>query len=93
MLTFKKNMFTTASSQTSEIIVEKEIEGMKGPQLVEEDHIYAPKATNFTDSDYMSEFSCVLVVCKLYSYAPIIPLFVNIYVSFRIYKYISRFMY
>lgn len=58
-------MYTTTPSQTSEIIVEKEVEGMKEHQLVEEDHIYAPKATNFTDSDYMSEFSCVIVVCKL----------------------------
>lgn len=72
MLTFKKNIYTTPC-KTSEIIVEKEIERVKEPQLVEEDHIYTPKATNFTD--YMSEFSCVLVVCKLYSYAPIIPLF------------------
>lgn len=65
MLTFKKDMYTTTPSQTSEIIVEKEVEGMKEPQLVEEDHIYAPKASNFTDSDNMSEFSCVIVVCKL----------------------------
>lgn len=72
MLTCKKNIYTTAPSQTSEIIEEKEIERVKEPQLMEDDHIYSSKETNFTD--YMSEFSCVLVVCKLYTYAHIIPL-------------------